>query len=308
MYSIKLIDNFPFAQKNIENITSNEIQQALNSLTNYSESTIKKVTGLLNKGFFYALNKGYIVTNPMADILRPKSKKKEKNIRPLTVEEQEQFTNYLKNAPLFHEPLKLAYLIEMYLGLRIGETLALRNCDIDLENNIININKTLTIDKQGKIIMGNITKTYSGEREVPIPNFLIDDVIHQMELAKNNKDNLLFVDTKGGIMNPKNANRQLKNILKLMGIKDVSTHTLRHTYATRSAEAKMPDFALKDLMGHKDISITKNFYTTASRQYKQDETNKLIDYYINNNIIDTEYTLRLIKGKKKDEKEEKEIG
>lgn len=246
----------------------------------------------------------------MTDTLRPKSKKREKDVRALTIEEQEIFTSYLQNAPLYNEPFKLAYLIEMYLGLRIGETLALSKSDIDLENDIININKTLTINKNGQIIMGDVTKTYSGERELPIPYFLKDDIIHQVKLAENNKDNLLFVDTKGGIMNPKNANRQLKHILKLMGIEDVSTHTLRHTYATRCVEANMKDVALKDLMGHKDIAITKNIYASVLDKYKQSEVNKVNDYYIDNNIIRNRNGLRLLKGNKKDkdDMEEKEIG
>lgn len=121
------------ASKSIETISSEELQSTLNSLTNYSESTIKKVTGLLKQAFSYSHNKGYITQNPMSDIIRPKSKKQEKIVQALTVKEQEQLTNYLKLVPLADEPFKVAYLIEMYLGLRIGEAMALTNSDIDLE-------------------------------------------------------------------------------------------------------------------------------------------------------------------------------
>lgn len=87
----------------------------------------------MKQAFSYSHNKGYITQNPMSDIIRPKSKKQEKIVQALTVKEQEQLTNYLKLVPLADEPFKVAYLIEMYLGLRIGEAMALTNSDIDLE-------------------------------------------------------------------------------------------------------------------------------------------------------------------------------
>lgn len=287
------------AIKSIETITSEEIQKSLNSLKDYSESTINKVIGLLKQGFSYSHNKGYITKNPMIDVIKPKSTKQTKIVRALTIEEQQQFTNYLVNVPLADEPFKVAYLLEMYLGLRVGEALAIRNCDIDLENDIVRVNKTLTINKQGKTIMGDTTKSYSGLREVPIPPFIKTELILQMKLAENHKDNLLFVDTKGRLMNPKNENRKLKQTLKMMGINDISTHTLRHTYATRCIEAGMRAVALKNLMGHKNIEITLNTYTSIFDKYKNEELSKVNDYYQNNNIVYSR-NLRLLKGNKKD--------
>lgn len=154
--------------------------------------------------------------------------------------------------------------------------------------------------------MGDTTKTYAGTRKVPIPEFIKNELVAQMKLAESNKGNLLFVDTKGNYMSPKNANRQLKHTLKMMGIEDVSTHTLRHTYATRCIEAGMRDVALKDLMGHKDISVTLNTYASVLDKYKTEEISKVNDYYFNNNIIRNN-GLRLLKGNKKDDLEEKEI-
>lgn len=270
------------SNKSIEEITSEEIQDYLNTLKEYSDSTIKKITGQLKQAFTYSLNKGYITKNPMTDIVRPKSKKQIKVVRALELEEQQAFTNYLMQIPITDEPFKVAYLIEMYLGLRIGEVLALRNCDIDLQKNLIRVNKTLTIDKDNKFIMGDSTKTYAGTREVPIPDFIRNEIISQMKLAENNKDKQLFLDSKGGYMSPKNANRLLKKTLKCMGIEDVSSHSLRHTYGTRCIEAGMRAVALQRLMGHTDISITLNNYTSVFNKYKETELEKVNQYYIDN--------------------------
>lgn len=288
LYNIKNIEKSPIAYKNIEEITSEEIQNYLNTLKDYSESTIRKITGLLNQAFTYSFNKGYITKNPMIDVLRPKSKKSTKIIRALTLEEQKAFTDYLMQIPRSNEPFKVAYLLQMYLGLRIGEVLALKISDINLPKNIISVNKTLTIDKNNKIIMGESTKTYAGTREVPIPAFIKQEIISQMKAATNNKDKLLFVDTKNNYMSPQNANRQLKYILKAMGIEDISTHSLRHTYGTRCIEAGMRAVALQRLMGHTDISITLNTYTSIFNKYKENELEKVNDYYLHNNIFEAQ--------------------
>ena len=53
--------------------------------------------------------------------------------------------------------------------------------------------------------------------------------------------------------------------------KDVNTHMLRHTFATRCIEAGMPAPVLQRLLGHADISTTINSYTTIFNRYKVDE-------------------------------------
>ena len=102
--------------------------------------------------------------------------------------------DYLISKNVNEEPYKNVYLIQMYMGLRVGEVLALKSSDIDLNKNLMRINKTTTLDKDGKSIIGNTTKTYSGNREIPIPKFMRPYIIEQMEVAKNNKDHLLFLN------------------------------------------------------------------------------------------------------------------
>ncbi len=283
--TIKTIEKNPVAMQNIDEITSNDIQNYLNTLKNYSNSTIKKIKEQFTQTFKESMNKGYITRNPMYDVIRPKSNRERKNVRALEIEEQQALTNYLLSVPITDVPFKVAYLIEMYLGLRIGEVLALRNTDINLQKNLITVNKTLTTDKDHKVIMGNTTKTYAGIREVPIPAFIREEIINQMRLAENNKDKQLFLDPYGNYVRPNNANRRLKEILEKMGIKDITSHSLRHTYGTRCVEAGMRAVALQRLMGHTDVSITLNTYTSVFNKYKEAELEKVNNYYMNNDIV-----------------------
>ncbi len=283
--TIKTIEKSPIATKNIDETTSKDIQNYLNTLKDYSNSTIKKIKEQFTQIFKESMDKGYIIRNPMHDVICPKSNKERKNVRALEIEEQQALTNYLMNVCVADVPYKVAYLIEMYLGLRIGEVLALRSTDINLQKNLITVNKTLTTDKDHKVIMGNSTKTYAGIREVPIPTFIREEIINQMRLAENNKDKQLFLDPHGNYVRPNNANRRLKEILEKMGIKNITSHSLRHTYGTRCVEAGMRAVALQRLMGHTDVSITLNTYTSVFNKYKEAELEKVNNYYMNNDIV-----------------------
>lgn len=87
--------------------------------------------------------------------------------------ENKEFTQYLNKVSIENEPYKNIFLIQMYMGLRIGEVLALSKENVDLENKVLYVKRTLTNDKEFAIILGNKTKTYSGNRTLPIPEFLV---------------------------------------------------------------------------------------------------------------------------------------
>lgn len=240
--TIEQIEKEPIGIKNIDEVTPNEIQQYLNSLQYLSNSSIKKVYQQFNQAFKIAINKGYLMQNPMTNVIQPRSVKEDKIVRALTVDEQQNFTEYLMSKDLEKCRYKNVFLLQMYLGLRVSEALALTTHDIDLRTKRINIHRTLTTDENNLIIMGNKTKTYSGKRIVPIPEFLYPNIMEQMKVAndmENNEEKLLFKPTNSRYTKRENVNSELKRILKKQfNITDISTHSLRHTYGTRCIEAR----------------------------------------------------------------------
>lgn len=300
MQTIKMMEKSPLFSRNIDEISSADIQAYLFSLKkDYSNSSIKKVMEQIKQAYKVAMNKGYIKENPLIDVVTPKSSKPDRVIRALDLDEQQVLTNYLMNIPVKDEPYKVAFLMEMFLGIRIGECLALSKKDINLKRNLINIQHSVNVDDDGNLIIGD-TKTPAAEREIPIPEFLKELIAYQMKLAEYHKDNLLFVDKNGNIVNPVNANQQLQTSAKKLGIDDITTHSLRHTYGTRCIEAGMRPVALQRLMGHTDISVTLNIYTTIFNKYKEQELEKVNSYYINNSILPNSLTLDNVE---KDEEE-----
>ena len=284
--SIEKLEQNELFHRRIEDLSSDEIQKYLNSLKeNYSNSYIKKLYEQISQAFTFAINKGYITRNPLFDVIKPKSMKKDKVVRAMELEEEQRFVEYLDTFSIKDEPYKNVYLIQMFMGLRVGEALALRYGDIDLKRNVIQVNKTLTKDKDEHVIMGDSTKTYAGIREVPIPEFLRDSIMEQMVIAETNPDKQLFISQNGKLIDGKNVNRQLKKRLAEIGITGITTHSLRHTYGTRCVEAGMRAVALQRLMGHTDVAITLNTYTSVFNKYKESELEKVNEYYIKNSLF-----------------------
>ena len=102
----------------------------------------------------------------MYEVIKPKSDKQTKVVEALDINVQKAFTEYLNKASIENEPYKNIFLIQMYMGLRIGEVLALSKENIDLENKLLYVKRTLTNDKEFAIILGNKTKTYAGNRKL----------------------------------------------------------------------------------------------------------------------------------------------
>lgn len=286
--TLNVIEKSNVVHKDINDITSEELQEYFNTLTFYSNSYIMKLVEQFSQAFRYAMNKGFLLQNPMYDTVVPKSVRRNKVIRALEIEEQQKLTDYLMNASTVDVPYKTAFLIEMYMGLRVGEVAALQKSDIDLRRNIIHVNKTLTRDSDGKRMMGKTPKTEAGIRDIPIPNNIRNEIIEQMRLADLHKDQLLFISNAGTYADPVNINHVLKRICKNLEIPNVTSHSLRHTFGTRCIEAGMRAVALQRLMGHSNVSITLNVYTSVFQRYKESELLKVNNYYMNHAIFANE--------------------
>lgn len=282
------------ANQKIQLVTIEELQNFINSKKDYANSYIDKIYEMLGKIFKEAIARDIIVKNPLEKVIKPKSTKEDKEIVSLSIEEQKAFIESLKD-----EPYKNIFLIALHTGMRIGEILALTPEDIDLENKLISIKNTLTKNIQGKVIIGSRTKTYESKRKIPITiilePILKDSIVNYIP----NKNNLLFCHLNGNIIAPATINSNFKRICKNAQIKVITiplkragkiinlktskanTHMLRHTYATRCIEAGIPAPVLQKLLGHKDISITINTYTTIFNKFKENALNNYINYIQN---------------------------
>lgn len=288
----KFIESGGVAKMPIQKITPIVLNEYLLSLADYSNSVITKTSQMIRLAFDKAIILNIVLNNPYnikGLINIPKSSKQDKKVDALTVDEQKLFIKELEKN--YDEYTDIFY-IAIYTGMRIGEILALQKEDIDFKKNLIHITKTLTRDEKDRFVIGNSTKTQNGSRYIPI-TYLIQTILSE-HLIEANK--LLFTHN-GKIISTGTINAHFKRICKNAGIRiinttvtksnkktvnlkssNVNTHMLRHTYATRCIESGMSAVVLSKLLGHSDIQITLNTYTSVFDKFKEDEIQKYLSY------------------------------
>ena len=267
----------------VQKIDSTAIKQLLLSKVDYANSTIKKMYIILNQCFKEALKRKIISDNPMLDVRKPKSTKKTKKIRALTLDEQRKLVEVIRNENVRYAEQML---ISMFTGMRMGEINALSVNDLNLNFNFINIDKTISKGEHGEAFVNDTAKTENGNRQIPI-NETVRPVIEKIiSEYKATDDNVLFHTSAGTLIATSVVNTEFRRIVNRYNIQDktvkgdLSLHSLRHTYATRCIESGMPPKVLQHLMGHSDIKVTLDTYADVFDNFQSISVEKA-DSYLN---------------------------
>lgn len=273
LYTLKIIESNELGKMPIQKITAKNIKDFLNDLTpHYSNSSLSKVYQLLGQAFKRAVERNYILRNPITfeEARKPKSSKENSEVKALTVEEEKKLISAISNETTLYKP---AILLMLFTGLRIGETLALKWNHID--DNYINIHQSLTRDENGKVILGKKTKTKKAIRQIP-RNYILNDILSSIPKT----DSFLFPG-----LTPRNVHDFLVNFNATNCITDhIHPHILRHTFATRCIEAGMNIKVLQKKLGHKNIQTTLDTYASVFDKFEDSEEDKLLTYFEENKI------------------------
>lgn len=246
-----------FKQVNKEVIV-NYMQSEKNN--NKANSSILRSVSSLRKFFQYLAQEKIIEKDPMLLIDTPK--KKQHLPQVLTKEEVEK----LLRSPNTGQVLGLrdrAMLELMYAtGLRISEIINLKLEDLHLT-------------------MGTLQTLGKGHKEriIPVGDEAIKWVNRYLEearpkLLKQKRSNYLFLNFHGNNLTRQGVWKNLKAEVRKAGIqKNITPHTLRHSFATHILENGADLRIVQELLGHADISTTQ-IYTHLSNKQLADIYNR----------------------------------
>jgi integrase/recombinase XerD len=110
------------------------------------------------------------------------------------------------------------------------------------------------------------------ERIVPIADKTKNRILNYLNLERRHrqKQDPLFVNSKGKRVSRQEIWAFVKNMAKLKGIeKNVSPHTLRHSYATHMLERGADLRIIQELLGHSSIATTERYTHISKKKLKE---------------------------------------
>ena len=235
----------------------------------YAVNTVSGIISVLKNSLKAARRTGFIDHEYSDSIRMPKPREKE--VSCFSVAEQKKIERAILESG---KDRLFGIVLCLYTGLRIGELMALKWEDIDLQRGALSVNKTCRDCWQnGQYIRQLDTpKTVSSKRIIPIPKQLLP---YLRAIKKRNLSAFLISGKNGKNVPLRSYQKTFERLLKREDIPHKGFHALRHTFATRALECGMDVKTLSEILGHKNATITLNRYAHSLLEHKQEMMNKL---------------------------------
>jgi integrase len=237
-YTVSLKHLIPyFGETNLTSISPKMISRykVLRKDEGAAPGSINKELAMLSKAFSLAFKEWeWLKDNPVSRVQREKL---DNEIDRWLTDDEE--VRLLENCPKW---LSEIILFCLHTGLRKSELLSLEWSRVSFSRKTILIQET----KNGK------------PKTLPL-NKVALGVLEQRSKVKSIKNDLVFLTRKGTKLCGYNLRRAFKNARKGAKIENFRFHDLRHTFATRLAQAGVDLYKISKLLGHKDIKMTQRY-------------------------------------------------
>lgn len=246
-----------------------------------SPKTVVNLNLFLHKALSFAINEGYILSNPAASLNLARGQKPKTEI--LTRDEQA----LLMRGSYGHR-YGVFIRLTLFTGVRLGELLGLRWEDVDFSSGLIHIRRTLNRLNKTKrpTVPGRPTteiviqapKTENSLRSIPLLPAVIDDLRMWRSVQMQDKalageayqeSGVIVTNELGGYIEPRTFRDYYHQILGISGLRHFKFHALRHTFASRALEQGMDSKTLSAIMGHYSVSFTLDTYAHVLDDHKQ---------------------------------------
>lgn len=249
--------SFP-EEKNILSITQEDVRSFIQSIDKSAKTKAHYLT-VLNAFYLFNISNNTIKNNPCEGIKMPK---REQTLPEyLTIEEIDKLLDIRLTKPLDYRNKAMLELLYA-TGLRISELISLKFNQIDFDECIIRV-------------MGKGKK----ERIVPMNNTAMEYLKLYLQeyrhfILKTKTSDYLFINKNGGAISRVGFFKILKQLCTDAGItKNVSPHTLRHSFATHLLNNGADLRIIQELLGHENLSTTEIYSHLGSKKLESDYQN-----------------------------------
>ena len=232
-----------------------------------SQKSVKDILIVLKMILRFAVKQGFMQHREI-DVKFPTERERQE-LEVLSRSSQKQIMEYVQRHFTF---MNLGIYICLCAGLRIGEVCALVWDDIDVENGVINVSKTIQRiyvieggEKHTEVII-DTPKSKNSIREIPIAR----DLLKMIKPLKKVVNGSFFVLTNSAQpTEPRTYRNYYKRLMAQLNMPKLKFHGLRHSFATRCIESKCDYKTVSVLLGHSNISTTLNLYVHPNMEQKK---------------------------------------
>ncbi|MGN1380111.1 MAG: site-specific tyrosine recombinase/integron integrase [Bacilli bacterium] len=244
-----------FLKKDILESDTEDLERYLKYIKNLESTTVAHKITSIKSYFNYNIKRGIVSVNPADKVSRPKLTKHLPEY--LTEEEVGKLLDVEVKSPYDYRNKTILELLYSS-GIRISELVNIKTPNYDSEECLIRI-------------MGKGSK----ERIVPLGDYAINIMNDYMNnyrpLINKKHTDYVFVNNRGDKISRQFIFKVIKKEALKKGIKkDISPHTLRHTFATHLLKNGADLRIIQELLGHENISTTQIYTHVTNNKLKSD--------------------------------------
>jgi integrase len=226
--------------------------------------TVRKVHLILRGTLERAVKRGAVGSNAARGAEAPGGRACKSPIFP--VWSPGELQRFLQSARA--HPFYAAFHVAASTGLRRGELLGLRWCDVDLDNALLQVLQTVILVQTDVLI--DTPKSPASRRRVDLDRWTVEVLRRHRVDVERNRDcaagglvgstELVFA-REGEPIHPALFSYWFQRQVELAGVRRIRLHDLRHTHATHALQAGVHPKVVSERLGHSSIAITLDIYS-----------------------------------------------